>query len=52
VYNIWAEWTVWAWGYANEVHGLRDATLPDGTPAHFPSLALYAHDVGQLWVEQ
>jgi peptide/nickel transport system substrate-binding protein len=52
VYNIWATWTVWAWGHANEVHGLRDATLPDGTPVHFPALALYAHDVGQIWLEQ
>jgi peptide/nickel transport system substrate-binding protein len=52
VYNIWGTWTVWAWGHANEVHGLRDATLPDGTPVHFPALALYAHDVGQLWIEQ
>jgi peptide/nickel transport system substrate-binding protein len=52
VYNIWATWTVWAWGYGNEVHGLRDATLPDGTPVHFPALALYAHDVGQIWIER
>jgi peptide/nickel transport system substrate-binding protein len=52
VYNIWRSWTVWAWGSANEVHGLRDATLPDGEPVHFPSLALYAHDVAQIWIEQ
>jgi peptide/nickel transport system substrate-binding protein len=52
VYNIWATWTVWAWGHAPELHGIEDATLPDGTPAAFPITDKYAHDVAQIWLEQ
>ena len=52
VYNIWGTWTVWAWGHAPELHGIEDATLPDGTPAAFPITDKYAHDVGQIWIEQ
>jgi peptide/nickel transport system substrate-binding protein len=52
VYNIWGTWTVWAWGHAPELHGIEDATLPDGTPAAFPVTDKYAHDVGQIWIEQ
>ena len=52
VYNIWGTWTVWAWGHAPELHGIEDATLPDGTPAAFPITDKYAHDVAQIWIEQ
>jgi peptide/nickel transport system substrate-binding protein len=52
VYNIWGTWTVWAWGHAPEVHGIDNAALPDGTKAAFPITDKYAHDVGQIWIEQ
>jgi peptide/nickel transport system substrate-binding protein len=52
VYNIWATWTVWAWGHAPEVHGIDASALPDGAPTTFPTTDKYAVDLAQIWIEQ
>jgi peptide/nickel transport system substrate-binding protein len=52
VYNMWSTWTVWAFGHAPELHGIADATLPDGTAAAFPLTDKIAHEVAQIWIEQ
>lgn len=33
VYNLWDRWTTWTVAHAPDVHGVTEATLPDGTPA-------------------